>query len=426
MAAERGRWTGNGVGVWAVVGALALGPGLAGCAGGEETPPAEGKGGGKAAGAAPQGRGQGKSQGARQAAPRLIGDGSTAVTGRQPHQPAAERMAPGEEPPQFVVFSWDGAGEDGNELFSRFRELGKEYDAHMTYFLSGLYLLPESERASYRPPGRAPGASDIGYLTDENIVATLEQLRAAWLDGSEIATHFNGHFCGPSGVSSWSADDWRDEIEQAKWMVENWKTTTGFTDLEPLPFDYERELVGGRAPCLEGQDNLLEAAAELGFRYDSSGNGLQVWPRQREGVWDIPLQSVPVPGHTFETLSMDYNFMVNGTGEAEMRDGLLAAFDRAYEGNRAPLIVGNHFNDWNGGAYMNAVEDVIKEICPRDDVECVSFRQLVDWLDAQDPAVLDRLRTLGVGERPDGGWDAFRREADVGPAGARPAGADGA
>nr|WP_062210240.1 hypothetical protein [Streptomyces sp. NBRC 109706] len=354
------------------------------------------------------------------AAPQLIGDGSTALTGPQPGQPPPpEPLAPGEEPPQFVVFSWDGAGEDGNELFSRFRDIGEEYDADMTFFLSGIYLLPESERLRYEPPGHVPGASDIGYLSDEHIADTLDQLRLAWQEGNEIGTHFNGHFCGPTGVASWSVDDWRSEIEQAKWMVQNWRSTTGLTDADPLPFDYDEELVGGRAPCLEGQENLLPAAAEMGFRYDSSGNSLQVWPQQRNGVWDISLQSVPMPGRSFETLSMDYNFMVNQSGpesgdpamwptwQAQMHDGLIAAFDRANDGNRAPLIIGNHFNQWNGGIYMDAVADVITELCPREGVECVSFRQLVDWLDAQDPEVLERLRGLGVGEAPPGGWETF-------------------
>jgi hypothetical protein len=359
----------------------------------------------------------------QQPLPRLIGDGSTAYTGPQPDQPEATRLAPGEKPPQFVVFSWDGAGEDGSDLFARIRELGERYDADMTYFLSGLYLLPERERERYRPPGHAVGASDIGYLSDEHIADTLEQLRLAWLEGNEIGTHFNGHFCGPTGVASWSPEEWREEIEQAKWMVRNWKSTTGFEELQPLPFDYEEELVGGRAPCLEGQDNLLGTAAELGFRYDSSGNGTQIWPERRRGVWDLPLQSVPMPGRAFETLSMDYNFMVNQSGtadgdpeehpawEEQMREGLLSAFRRAYRGNRAPLIIGNHFNDWNGGIYMDAVEDVIKELCPREQVRCVSFRQLTDWLDAQDPRVLERLRSLGVGQKPRGGWESFLRGA---------------
>ncbi|MFD5316789.1 hypothetical protein [Streptomyces sp. NPDC127098] len=403
---------------WSAAAALLLG--VAGCGtfgdepdgGGDQEPKKRGE-------ASPDHPGPPSRESLEQAG-KLIGDGSTADTGRQPNQPKAIRLRPGEEPPQFVVFSWDGAGEDGNRLFSHFREVAEENDASMTYFLSGLYLLPESERQRYRPPGHAPGASDIGYLSDENIRATIEQLRAAWLDGSEIGTHFNGHFCGPGGVGDWSVEQWVSEITQAKWMVENWRTTTGFHDLEPLPFDYEKELVGGRAPCLEGQRNLLKAAAETGLRYDSSGSGRQVWPEKSpEGVWDIPLQEVPMPGREFETLSMDYNYMYNQSGEGsgdpamhpvweeQMRGGLLAAFDRAYHGNRAPLIIGNHFEDWNDGIYMRAVEDVIKEVCPKEGVRCVSFRQLVDWLDAQDPAVLELLRTLDVGVSPPGGWQAF-------------------
>ncbi|WP_052847643.1 hypothetical protein [Streptomyces avicenniae] len=368
---------------------------------------------------APGGQGAGKKPDTARAQARLIGDGSTADTGPQPGAAEAEPLAPGEEPPQFVVFSWDGAGEDGSGLFARFRELGEKYDADMTFFLSGVYLLPEGERARYQPPGRSPGASDIGYLNDQHVADTVEQVAAAWHEGNEIGTHFNGHFCGPEGVASWSADDWSSEIEQAKWMVQNWRTTTGRTDLDPLPFDYTEELIGGRAPCLEGQENLLTAAADAGFRYDSSGNGLQVWPERREGLWDVPLQAVPVPGRSFETLAMDYNFMFNQSGAQsgdpsrhaawgeEMRGGLMAAFDRAYEGNRAPLIIGNHFENWNGGVYMDAIESVIKDVCPREGVHCVSFRGLVDWLDAQDPAVLEKLRTLGVGERPTGGWRTF-------------------
>ncbi|MCF6522571.1 hypothetical protein HOY81_05595 [Streptomyces sp. JJ36] len=359
---------------------------------------------------------------------RILGDGSTSVTGPQPHQPTPRRLPPGEKPPQFVVFSWDGAGEDGNRLFSHFRKVAKENDAAMTYFLSGLYLLPEDEAERYHGPGHEPGASDIGFLRDENIRATLEQLRLAWLDGSEIGTHFNGHFCGPTGVDTWSVDQWKSEIRQAKWFVEHWKTTTGWKDMEPLPFDYDEELIGGRTPCLEGRDNLLPAAAEMGFRYDSSGNGTQVWPDKEGGLWDLPLQQIPMPGRSFETLSMDYNFLANQSktvdGPVAMRpeyrkqwhDGLMQGFERAYEGNRAPYIIGNHFEQWNGGIYMEAVENVIREICPKEDVRCVSFRQLVEWLDVQDPKLLARLRTLGVGERPEGGWQEFlappeRREA---------------
>lgn len=90
-----------------------------------------------------------------------------------------------------------------------------------------------------------------------------------------------------------------------------------------------------------------------------------------------------------------------------MRDSLLKGFERAYDGNRAPLIIGNHFESWNGGTYMRAVEEVVETVCTKEEVRCVSFRQLADWLDAQDPKVLKKLRTLGVGETPKKGWASF-------------------
>ncbi|MBQ0985414.1 hypothetical protein KBZ10_12990 [Streptomyces sp. F63] len=352
---------------------------------------------------------------------RLIGDGSTAFTGRQPNQPVPRRLAAGSRPPQFVVFSWDGAGEDGQKLFSHFRRIGREYDAQMTYFLSGVYVLPHARREVYKPPRHAPGSSDIGFNDIGGIKATLEQIRGAWQEGNEIGTHFNGHFCGSNGgVGTWTTDEWRSEIEQAEALVKNWKTHTGLDGAPPLPFDYERELVGGRAPCLEGQRSLLPAAKAKGFRYDaSSPGGLQVWPSKKSGLWDFPLQQIPIPGRGFETLSMDYNFLANQSGTVrgdpaqhavwsrQMRDGLLQGFQRAYDGNRAPFFIGNHFESWNGGAYMRAVEEAIKEICPKEDVHCVTFKQLADWLDVQDPEVLAKLRTLGVGQRPRDGWTAF-------------------
>ncbi|QLJ05743.1 hypothetical protein HZZ00_35140 [Streptomyces sp. NEAU-sy36] len=352
---------------------------------------------------------------------RLIGDGSTAYTGAQPHLPRPERLKPGQRPPQFVVFSWDGAGEDSQKLFSHFRKVAKENNANMTFFLSGVYLLPKDKRDLYKPPQHSPGSSDIGFNDQQGIADTVKQARLAWLDGNEIGTHFNGHFCGPDGgVGTWSVDEWKSEISQAKQFVENWKTNSGMKNAAPLPFDYEKELIGGRTPCLEGQKNFVKAARQLGFRYDSSGVDNQLWPKKKDGLWDLSMQLVPFPGHDYEQLTMDYNFMINQSGTQtqgdpdkfdywgdQVRDGLVQGFYRAYDGNRAPLIIGNHFESWNGGTYMRAVEDTVKEVCNKPEVRCVSFRQLADWLDAQDPKTLDKLRGLKVGEAPKQGWASF-------------------
>ncbi|MFH8571687.1 hypothetical protein [Streptomyces sp. NPDC017993] len=367
---------------------------------------------------------------------RLIGDGSTAYTGAQPNQPKSKRLKRGQRPPQFVVFSWDGAGEDNQRLFSHFRAVGKKYDATMTFFLSGVYMLPGSAKELYNPPKHSAGASDIGFNDVNGIKATVAQMRGAWLEGHEIGTHFNGHFCGSNGgVGTWSPEEWKSEIQQAETFVKSWKTNAQLKGEEPLPFDYSKELVGGRAPCLEGQRNLLPAAKEMGFRYDASSvGGRQTWPQQIDGIWDFPLQQVPVPGRNFETLSMDYNFLANQSGTTkgdpamhaawgtQMRDGLVSAFQRAYQGNRAPLFIGNHFESWNGGTYMKAVEDTIKTVCPRRGVRCVSFKQLTDWLDAQDPKVLDKLRALPVGQAPKGDWSGYLTDSPSSSAPSRPAG----
>ncbi|MFH8223789.1 hypothetical protein ACH4C2_31000 [Streptomyces sp. NPDC018057] len=406
-------------GILGVGAGTAAAVGLAGC-GGLSSSDSSDDAGGSGSGAGSQGKDTPPPA-------RPIGDGSTSFTGKQPHQPAKPvPLEPGQTPPQFVIFSWDGAGEVGNGLFPRFLDLAKQHQASMTFFLSGLYLLPESKKRMYDPPNNARGASDIGYLTDEHIKATLTNVRRAWLEGHEIGTHFNGHFCSGHGtVGNWTPKQWRSEIDQAKAFVKQWRTNTGWTDLPSLPFDYDKELVGGRTPCLLGQDHLLPTAKDLGWRYDaSSPGGRQVWPVKRLGIWDLPLQQVPFPGRKFEVLSMDYNMLANQSLNStkappvnypgwrkQSAQAYIQGFQRAYQTNRAPFFIGNHFEQWNGGIYMDSVEEAFKHIAAeRDkgaDVRLVSFRQFVDWMDVQKPEVLAKLRTLEVGQQPAGGWKEF-------------------
>ncbi|MDO0927904.1 hypothetical protein QQY24_21755 [Streptomyces sp. TG1A-8] len=346
---------------------------------------------------------------------RVLGDGSTSYTGPQKGQLKPVPLKPGEKPPQFVVFSWDGALEGSDHLFSHYRELAKEYDAHMTFFLTGIYLLPKSKKTLYHGPQHAPGDAAIDYATDEHIRTTLEQLRDAYEDGDEIGTHFNGHFCGAKGGGDWSVDEWKSEIDQFFSFVEKWKTNTGYNDVPALPFDFKREVTGGRAPCLEGQANLLKAIKDYGWRYDASSAGdFQIWPAKKDGIWDFPLQMLPYESGKYQGLSMDFNFLYNQSGgetdgdpakypqwEQETVDSYMAGFNRVYYGSRAPLFIGNHFEDWNGGIYMKAIDQVVANVCTKKGVKCVSFRELADWMDAQKPATLERLRSLDPAQSPD-------------------------
>ena len=250
-------------------------------------------------------------------AARLIGDGSTSDTGPQP-QPAArpERLAPGERPPQFVVFSWDGAGEDDKQLFSHFRQVAQETNATMTFFLSGIYTLPKSQRMLYAPPDKPWAPRRSGTSNDDHVRATHRagRRRPGWR-ATRSARTSTGTSATPKGVGTWSPEQWRSEIEQAVGFVTPGRPTPASTIVDALPFDYSKELTGGRTPCLLGQDQLLPTARELGWTYDaSSPGGLQIWPTKRHGLWDFPLQSIPLPNTNYTVLSMDYNIMYNQIG----------------------------------------------------------------------------------------------------------------
>jgi hypothetical protein len=95
----------------------------------------------------------------------------------------------------------------------------------------------------------------------------------------------------------------------------------------------------------------------------------------------------------------------------QARESFLAGFRRAYNFNRAPLIIGNHFERWNGGIYMDAIAEAAAQMADHPGVRFVSFRQLVAWLEAQDPAVLRRLQSLPVGQKPAGGWADYLNAA---------------
>ena len=155
----------------------------------------------------------------------------------------------------------------------------------------------------------------------------------------------------------------------------------------------------------------------MAVRHERHGNpGLA---EQGRRLWAVDLQSIPFAGRSGQVLSMDYNLMYNQSktpnGDASKRaqwqqeatNTYLAGFTRAYEGNRAPLIIGNHFEDWNGGIYMKAVEAAMRKMATYPDTRFVSFRQLCDYLDAQDPATLAKLRKLPIGAAPSKGWKSY-------------------
>ncbi|GAB1820700.1 hypothetical protein HerbRD11066_38640 [Herbidospora sp. RD11066] len=294
------------------------------------------------------------------------------------------------------MFSFDGAGADRRDWFPVFLKAGQDAGATFTFFLSGVYLLPQERRLEYKPPKRPAGTSDIGFQQAARMPEQIAYLTEAHRAGHEIGTHFNGHFCGPTGVKTWTAADWRSELDQF------------FAIAGPhLPFDLRKAVRGGRTPCLEGdRPAMFKAFRVYGFRYDASEVGTLSWPRKKAGLWRFPLPSLVHSGTGKQVLSMDYNFYALHSGARDGQRGMWRRWQRQtadtyvktvrrqLAGNRAPVFIGNHFENWNGGIYMRALLTAMDEICRDAEVRCVSYAQLADWLEAQDGRTLARLQSL--------------------------------
>ena len=343
----------------------------------------------------------------------VTGAGGGVAAENQP-QPAfpAEPLAAGAKPPQFIVISFDGAC--GNEIFQRYMDVADRTGAKYTLFVSGLCLLPEDQRFLYQTPGRDAGSSAIGFAEDSaEVQQRIVNYTRAYNNGHEIGTHFLGHWCDPNdgSVNSWNAAEWRSEFAQDAQFMNDWAAINGVANPVPMPFNHS-VIQGARTPCLEGKrDVMYPIFVENGFTYDASNPGMLEWPaKDKYGLWQFPLQTMKVVGYDRSNLSMDYNFLCAQNDcqqqaeqatcdriEQSTYDSLMAVTDALYNGNRAPFFFGNHFNTWVCGAYVNALTRFIEDATAKyPEVKFISNKDLVAWLEAQDPATLTRLQGLGV------------------------------
>jgi len=288
--------------------------------------------------------------------------------------------------PLLVTISFDGAGDAGE--VRAWTEIARRHDAHFTYFLSGVYLLAGDQAARYRPPQHRAGASDIGFALardGRDVRASIRDLVGALADadglGMEIGTHFNGHFCGrgPGAVGQWNAADWMAELDAFAALVRDVGPNNSLDLALDLP-----ATAGVRSPCFEGQPELLHQALRAkGYRYDASAPGIPGWPTRDRGLWLFSTPLIPVAGQTFRTLASDYNFLVNELSGAQLRQSLQAELDDRLAGDRAPLGVAFHFEDWQDNTYSDALREFVADNCARFDVRCVSYRELATRLDAR-------------------------------------------
>ncbi|MBK6693624.1 MAG: hypothetical protein IPG50_15670 [Myxococcales bacterium] len=291
-------------------------------------------------------------------------------------------------PPQFVVMGFDGSlnlafWEESLAFAKTTTASGKPLA--FTYFISGVYFIPDAKKARYTAPhGLGVGKSAIGWGGDEAKI----QSRVDWVDraaneGHEIASHANGHFDG----SAWTHDDWKSEFDQFDSIF------FGAKAVKKLSAVRLEDIGGFRAPQLGHSTGLFQVLGERRYAYDTSKTAeASYWPQKLGNVWNFPLAQLRIVGSGKKTLSMDYNFYFadsrgvadaanSGVYRKQMIDTYMAYFKGNYYGNRAPLHIGHHFSKWNGGAYWAAMQDFAKEVCGKPEVKCVTYKELVKYLE---------------------------------------------
>ncbi|MFC0114447.1 polysaccharide deacetylase family protein [Kibdelosporangium aridum] len=305
------------------------------------------------------------------------------------------KLAPGERPPQFVLFSFDGAG--AHDQWQRLLDLAGRSNAKFTAFLSGVYLLADDQRKQYTAPGHPAGQSSISFGGSPDQVRTrIADLNAAAKAGIEIGTHYNGHYCS----QRWTTQQWQSELQQFFQFVDQ-------AGVQGLKVD-SAAIKGSRLPCLEGKfDAVFDAMKSRGLTYDSSqvSDGV-LWPAKEKDIWEFALPMVRMPAVNNKKVTMvDYQIwdaLNRSKDDKTKRDEFAratlevyrAAYDATLRGNRAPLLIGNHFLDWAGGGFGVAAEQFMAEVCVKPETVCTTFSDVIRWMEAQDPAVLEQLRKL--------------------------------
>ncbi len=328
---------------------------------------------------------------------------------RPPTNVPMTKLAPGDKAPQFIIFSFDGAG--SHQRWNEFMAAAEPTNSRFTGFLSGIYLLGDTAKDAgvYTGPGHAPGKASIGYGGPESdIVTEVNDLNTAYSKGHEIGTHYNGHFCDDAlpGGNQWNTADWNNELDQFFTFFKDWKKVNEYSDAPDLQVPAD-SIKGGRTPCLTGSLDVLTPAWKAhGMTYDSSmpapKNGIY-WPQQVDGIWEFFMPQVYSPGFEGMTTAMDYNFWFKfnkGKDEPdtapELRDIVKKTYDfmydQAYNGNRAPVLIANHFNKWNGDSFNPPAMDFMKEKCGQPDTYCATYQDVIAWMQLQDPAVLAQLQ----------------------------------
>lgn len=307
-----------------------------------------------------------------------------------------ENYAVSSSTPQFVLLSFDGSKSLSmlNETLDFQRKINNENKKlYFTYFINAAYFLTADNASLYQGPQQKLGVSNIGFSnTTKDIADRIDALNTAIAQGNEVGSHSVGHFNG----AGWSYDEWKQEFNSFNAILSNVQKNNPAILLNQPQFT-AKNIIGFRAPNLGVNENLYRVLKDFNFSYDTSGVGLMGnWPKKDNyGIWHIPLGSIYVSSSHQPVISIDYSFWMHQSHGKNMLmkgsalwnkyyDDVLATymdyFNSNYNGSRAPVVIAGHFSKWNDGLYWEAMKMFAQNVCGKPKVQCVTFKQLVDYL----------------------------------------------
>ncbi len=307
------------------------------------------------------------------------------------------------KPPQFILLGFDGSR--SSDAWGKILDFSQEMkkigtQVNFTFFISGVYLVDEANKNIYKDPLGGVGQSLIGFGKSSDIASRISFINRARAEGHEIGSHANGHFNG----YHWTFEQWMQEFASFNTFVDNIKANNSDIVLPESLQLFSKDIVGFRAPELGTDNAMYHALASSSFVYDASGIAQKTeWPKRDEfGIWHIPLSTIFLnPGHV-PTISMDYSVYMTQTNakdivskdspewkklHEQLSNAYRDLFNQVYEGDRAPIAIGHHFSDWNSGVYWEVMKDFIREECGKPEVHCVTYKELVEYMEAKEKAL---------------------------------------
>ena len=316
---------------------------------------------------------------------------------------AAQVVATGalaaERPPQYVAIAFDNCTEleRWQEWSSFAANMNRDGDrVHFTFFVSGVNFISDTAKSIYEAPHERRATSRINFGGSvDDVRSRIQHINALRARGHEIASHAVGHFDG----RNWLAADWKKEFDSYDDAFRKAAANNGLPETSGFGFPLT-DITGFRAPYLATSPGLYAVMNDGRFRYHTNG-GMEpdAWPVKTGNLWGFSLANIRLAGMRRRTLSMDYNFLVAqsfGLDDRKNRDlyrnqmlqSYLDYFAANYSGNRAPIHIGHHFNDYQRGAYREALQIFIRKVCGLPEVRCVTYAALADFMDSLDPQTL--------------------------------------